>query len=90
MRSGQYARVFRVPVVIIAYATTGQTPKYRETRRETMCRWTMEVLSELRKKNWAGIFRFASVGETLYDEPLFSDAVWYRPDSASPVRLLTP
>jgi hypothetical protein len=47
IRSGDYARVFGTPAVIIAYATTGQVQEYAETRRKTMCTWTLEVLREL-------------------------------------------
>jgi hypothetical protein len=93
IRSGEYARVFGTPAVIIAYATTGQVQGYAETRRKTMCAWTMEVLRELALENWAGIFRFTSalVYKTLYEEghELFTNPVWYRPDASStPVPLL--
>jgi Replication-relaxation len=93
IRSGEYARVFGIPAVIIAYATTGQVPEYAETRRKTMCAWTMEVLRELEIENWAGIFRFTSAIEykRLYEQgqTLFSRPVWYRPDSpTTPMPLL--
>ena len=92
IRSGDYARVFGTPAVIIAYATTGQIAAYRETRARTMAAWTREVLAELKMERWAGIFRFTSVVfDTLYEEApaLFEQPLWYRPDSATPVPLLT-
>ena len=93
IQSGDYERMFGTPAVIIAYVTTGQVPQYAETRRKTMCAWTMEVLAELEVKGWAGVFRFTSAGvfETLYSQvqALFTEALWYRPDSVTPVPLLT-
>ena len=93
IRSGDYARVFGTPAVIIAYATTGQVPEYAETRRKTMCAWTMEVLRELKIESWAGIFRFTSavVYKRLYEQSheLFTKPVWYRPDApVAPLPLL--
>jgi hypothetical protein len=89
--SGDYARVFGIPAVIIAYVTTGQVPAYRETRVKTMAAWTKDVLSELKMERWAGLFRFTpAVFETLYEDAptLFEKPVWYRPDSVSPLALL--
>jgi hypothetical protein len=54
IRSGQYAKLFGVPGVIVSYVTTGQTPQYRNTRVKTMNAWTREVLAELNLKNWGG------------------------------------
>ena len=91
IRSGDYAKVFGVPAVIIAYVTTGQVAAYRETRVKTMATWTREVLTELKMERWAGLFRFASmVYETLYEDAqtLFEKPVWYRPDSPTPLSLL--
>jgi hypothetical protein len=93
IRSGEYARVFGTQAVIIAYATTSQVQRHTETRRKTMCAWTMEVLGELNIENWAGIFRFTSALDykTLYEEgqELFTNPVWYRPDTSStPISLL--
>jgi hypothetical protein len=93
IRSGEYQRVFGVPGVIVSYLTTGQTPQYRKTRCRAMAAWTQEVLRELNLKNWAGIFRFTAVDyDTLYKDAatLFTEPVWYRPDSpTAPVGLLT-
>ena len=44
IRSGAYRELFETEAVTIAYATTGETPEYRETRRRAMCAWTKEVL----------------------------------------------
>jgi hypothetical protein len=92
IHSGDYAKLFGIPAVIIAYVTTGQIPAYRETRVKTMVGWTREVLSELKMERWAGIFRFTSaVYETLYEDTqtLFENPVWYRPDSpVTPLPLL--
>jgi hypothetical protein len=77
--------------VTVAYATTGQTPAYRDTRRKAMALWTNEVLEELGKNKWAGVFRFASVDvKGLFDLALFNKPVWYRPDSPTPRTLLSP
>jgi Replication-relaxation len=85
IRSGDYARVFGTQAVVIAYATTGRIQEHADTRRKTMCDWTMEVLRERELERWAGIFRFTSavVYTRLYEEgyALFTQPVWYRPDS---------
>src|SRR4051812_41309700 len=71
--SGMYEKMFGTQAVIIAYVTTGETPEYRETRRKTMCHWTMEVLEAQNKRNWANIFRFASLHlNEIYTAPLLS------------------
>ena len=93
IRSGDYARVFGTPAVMIAYATTGRIQEHAESRRKTMGAWTMEVLRELEIESWAGIFRFTSAVEykTLYEDghQLFTQPVWHRPDSpAAPLPLL--
>ena len=56
IQRGQYAAVFGVPAVLIAYAATGQLPTYGETRRQALCRWIMEVLTTRRMQEWAGCF----------------------------------
>jgi hypothetical protein len=93
IRSGEYERVFGRPEVLIAYATTSGVQEHAETRRKTMCAWTMEVLQELGLESGAGIFRFTSavVYTRLYEEghALFTKPVWYRPDAPStPLPLL--
>jgi hypothetical protein len=89
IRSGGYERLFGQKAVTIAYATTGDRPEYRETRRRTMCVWTREVLLDMRLSGWASIFRFCSLThEELYALPLFAHPLWFRPDSETPVCLL--
>lgn len=93
IRSGDYARVFDTPAVLITYVTTGHAPPYAETRRKTMGAWTMEVLRELELNAWAGVFRFTAVTyDTLYEDAqaLFTAPVWYRPDLPTPVPLFAP
>ena len=88
--SEAYANVFGVKAVIVAYATTGQTPAYRETRRATMTRWIQDVLAELGMKDWAGIFRMTSVVfEQVYDQGIFEKAIWFQPNVARPLPLFT-
>jgi hypothetical protein len=89
IEDGSYTRLFGSRSVGIYYATTGEIPAYRDTRCQTMRRWTNEVLAELGKQNWAGVFRFAStVYQDLYDLTLFEKPVWYRPDSSEPLSFL--
>ena len=88
IQSGEYKRTFNTDYFTIAYATTGQTEAYKETRRKAMCAWIAELLKEMRLENWTGIFRVASVEfQNLYNYALFEKDVWYRPDSPTPVSL---
>jgi hypothetical protein len=90
IEEGVYTQVFQNRSVTIAYLTSGQVPEYHQSRRETMRKWTMEVLAEQGKENWAGVFRFGSmVLDNHVDLTLFEQPVWYRPDSAEPLPLLT-
>jgi hypothetical protein len=56
IQSGEYRRDFKTDVATIAYATTGQTEEYRNTRRRAMCAYIMELLEEMRITEWAGVF----------------------------------
>jgi hypothetical protein len=90
IRSGEYQRIFSVPGVIIAYATTGQTPAYRQTRANAMNYWISEVLKELKRTSWAGIFRCTAIEfSNLYEAipHLLEDDEWLRPDTKEKVRL---
>ena len=70
--------------------TTGQPPEYRETRRKAICHYIKELLDDMRLKEWASVFRVASVEfKTLYDYPLFESEIWYKPDSDTAVRLFS-
>jgi hypothetical protein len=90
IRSGEYKKMFGIDAVTIAYATTSDMPEYRETRRRAMCAWTQEVLKELRKENWARIFRFHSLSlQNIYAPAIFEEPVWYRPDSPELVPLFS-
>jgi hypothetical protein len=85
VRRGEYQKVFKTDVGTIAYATTGQTEEYRETRRKVMKQWIWEILKEMRLESWADSFKVASIEFTnLYDNSLFEEDVWYRPDSPTP------
>jgi hypothetical protein len=89
IRSGAYRDIFKEEAILIAYATTGQLPEYRESRRNSMCRWTLELLEELRLPAWSPVFRFASVDwDKLYETRLFDSPVWFEPDKNKPVKLL--
>ena len=90
IQSGEYKKIFNTKVVTIAYLTTGQTPEYRITRQKTMCTWIRELLKEMRLEDWAGVFKVASVEfQHIYDNSLFEEAAWYRPDSDKAVRLFS-
>jgi hypothetical protein len=89
IRSGEYKKMFGFDSVTIAYATTGERPEFRETRRLAMISWTQEVLAELNVQQWASIFRFHSLSlENIYNTPLFQVPVWYTPDSSKPISIL--
>jgi hypothetical protein len=90
IQSGEYKKIFNTKVVTIAYLTTGQTPEYRITRQKTMCTWIRELLKEMRLEDWAGVFKVASVEfQHIYDNSLFEEEAWYRPDSDKAVRLFS-
>ena len=87
--SGAYEKIFGYKSVIIAYATTGARPEYRETRLAAMRTWTSEVLTKLRMENWVSMFRFHSLAlNDIYAAKLFEEPVWFRPHAAEPVRLI--
>lgn len=90
IRSGEYQKLFDSKGCVIAYMTTGELPEYKQSRCNTMRLWTMETLKEMNLKSWASIFLFSSVvRKDMYDTPLFDGLVWMRPDSDSPLGLLT-
>jgi hypothetical protein len=87
-QSGEYKKTFNTNTACVAYATTGQLPEYREARRKAMCSMIMQVLKERRLENWARVFKVTSLEfHTLYDNSLFEEEVWYRPDSPKPLSL---
>ena len=88
LRSGTYLATFETEAVIIAYATTGATQTIRETRCNTLCQWTREVLEDMHLESWAEVFRFHPLAiEDIYSTPVFDEAVWYRPDQRTALRL---
>jgi hypothetical protein len=88
LQSGDYKKAFNTNTACVAYATTGQLPEYREARRKAMCSMIMQVLKERRMEQWAKIFKVTSLEfHTLYDNALFEEKVWYRPDSPNPLSL---
>lgn len=88
IKSGGYRELFHTNAVLIAYVTTGDRPEYRQTRRGAMCRFAQQVLTDLHLESWAAIFRFTSLQfDELYSTPIFSELVWYRPDSPTPIPL---
>jgi hypothetical protein len=89
VKSGAYQKMFGGRGCVIAYATTGELPEYRETRLTAMCDWTMQVLFDMGIADWASILRFSSVvRKEMFEAPLFMGRIWRRPDSDSPLRLL--
>jgi Replication-relaxation len=91
LRSGDYARVFGTPAVLMCFITTGHIEAYKNERRRALQAWTQEVLTACGLEDWAAVFRFAAVGYTeLFTLPLFDAPVWYRPDDPqTPHSLLT-
>src|SRR5947209_4667815 len=84
--SGEYSRVFGTKGVTIAYVTTGERPEYRESRRQAICRWTRELLAASGRESWANVFRFCALTlDSVYETPLWSEPVWFRPDGGEPV-----
>jgi Replication-relaxation len=89
IKSGAYEKMFGLKGGLIAYATTGELPEYKETRVKFMRLCSLEALSEMNMKSWASILRFTGVERrTMYESPLFGGPVWLRPDSDSPLPLL--
>lgn len=90
IQRGSYRKLFHTNAVVIAYVTIGDRPEHGETRRKAMCRWTMQVLTNLHLQNWSHLFRYTTVERSeLYSTPIFSEPVWYRPDSPTPVPIFT-
>lgn len=90
VRSGAYQKLFEGKGCVIAYATTGELPEYRQSRIRAMRSWTWQVLSEMNLKSWAPILRFTGiVRKNMYEEGLFEKASWQRPDVDAPLGLLS-
>jgi hypothetical protein len=85
LTSGGYKTLFGTNKGVVAYATTGN-----ETRRDTMRKWTKEVLAELGMKNLASRFRFCSLSPSWESDgqSVFLSPIWYRAVDKNPVALL--
>jgi hypothetical protein len=89
LQSPQYEQLAKTSAGRVCYLTIGQHPRYKETRRTAMQRFTQDVLAELDMAHWASVFLFASVDyHHLFQTPLFDQPRWYHPDSQTPVSLL--
>ena len=90
IRSKGYEAYFGTPAVLICYLAVGATTDYRLRRLRTMREWTAAVLNEQQLTRWTATFRFSTIDEYLYDTlMLFTDPVWYLPDSDTLVPLFT-
>jgi hypothetical protein len=87
-KSGQYAKYFNTPSVLLCYLVVGMSPNERSHRLHTIRHWTQEVLGE-RLTHWASVLRFGTLDESAYtSHRLFIDPVWLLPgDSPLPITL---
>jgi hypothetical protein len=90
LQRGDYARVFGTTAVLMCFLTTGHIEAFKDTRRQALQEWTQEVLVECGLQDWAANFRFVAVGyDELFTIPLCDSAIWYFPDSRTPVSFFT-
>jgi hypothetical protein len=91
-RSEAYKQAFTVSRLLVCYVVVGQTAQAGEHRVQSLCRWGLSRLKELKLEQWAGIFRFTSVVlEAIYEQEIFEKKVWHRLDDLStPVPLFGP
>jgi hypothetical protein len=86
-----YEAFFNATSCFLVYLAIGPTMQYRLGRLHTMRQWTMELLRKERISDWGPVFRFSTIDESLYDTlMLFTDPVFYRPDSDTLVSLFPP
>jgi protein involved in plasmid replication-relaxation len=91
IQSGGYRKLFETEAVAIAYVITGDLPEHLDNKRRAISKLTMEVLKELGKASWASSFRFHSLClADYYKSDIFSEPVWYQPNSPKPVPLFAP
>ena len=91
VRQKGYEAFFATPSVLFCYLAVGPTMEYRLWRLHTMRTWTTAVLAAQAMDDWAAVFRFSTIDESLYDTlMLFTDPVWYRPDEDALVPLFPP
>jgi len=86
-----YETFFNASSVIFVFLAVGATMEYRLARLHTMRQWTMEVLTNEHIPDWAPLFKFSTIDESLYDSMLLmTDPVFYLPDSDTLVPLFPP
>jgi hypothetical protein len=86
-----YGAFFNATSVIFVFLAVGPTRDYRLARLHTMRQWTMEVLTNEHIPDWAPLFKFSTIDESLYDSMLLmTDPVFYLPDSDTLVSLFPP
>ena len=85
-----YEAVFGTRAFLMCFFTTGHIEAFKERRRQALQTWTQEVLVECGLQAWAANFRFVAVGyDELFTAPLCDSAIWYFPDSQTPVSFFT-
>jgi hypothetical protein len=91
IRSGGLSRAFGVPGALVTYLVVGPTGKAGDARRQRLCGYAREVLASLHLEPWAAIVRVGSVVlEAFYEQGIFQNALWYRPDQPDhPIPLLS-
>jgi hypothetical protein len=89
----QFTNTYKDVPYRIVYATHGITDAAAKARLSSMCKFTMDVLTERNREKEAAHFRFTTINfSTLYEDShaLFEQPVWVRPDApTTPVPLLT-
>ena len=82
IKSGQYAKYFDTPAVRLVYLVVGVSRDYRFSRLHTIRKWVHEVLTKQQLTDWASVFRFSTLDESIYDtHMLFTDPVFLRADT---------
>jgi Replication-relaxation len=90
IRSGQYEQLFGIAAANVCYAViTEESQQSRASRRETLKRWTLEVLEEQNRKSWGRVFWFAdSQLKSVYSLDLLQKPVWHTGDRSEAMYLL--
>ena len=93
VQSSHFTNIYGNIPYRIAYATQGITDSAAKARLASMCAWTMNVLTQLKKQEYSRFLCFTTVNfSTLYEDApaIFEAPRWYRPDDpATAVPLLT-
>ena len=93
VKRGQYENYFSTSVLLLVYLVTGRSSEERNTRLDTLRRWTHWELKKQKLEDWASVFRFSAIAwEEMYDQThrLFAEPSWYLVDSDEPVPLFAP